>query len=125
MIADRFQDTYADSRNSQSASAPLLAFLLGAAVGAGVALLYAPTTGSESRTKLREGAQRLRAGAEDKLGDARHALEDRASAVRDVMESGKEVVRESVNAGRETIHRLRETAATGAASGTPSTTRTP
>ena len=109
MVRDRMQDMYEDTR-MQNSSSSLMAFVLGAAAGAAVALLYAPGTGSESRTRLKEGARRLRDTAGDRLGDARHAVADGASTVKDVIGTGKEVVRESVAAGRDTLNRLRETA---------------
>jgi hypothetical protein len=45
--------------------------LLGAAVGAGLALLFAPRSGAELRQDLRRGVRRLRHLAEDSIDDLR------------------------------------------------------
>ena len=72
-------------------------FLVGAVTGAAVALLFAPKSGSESRTWLRENSRRLKDGAGDRFGNVKGALHD-----------GAEVVKESVAAGREAYRRARE-----------------
>lgn len=46
--------------NQDSGAAVLLAFLAGAAVGAAVALLYAPAPGEETRRRGREALNRQR-----------------------------------------------------------------
>ena len=60
----------------------LLAFLVGAAAGAAVALLYAPAPGSETRERLSEKA---REGAR-RAGDAARAGRDVIDAIKDVYE---------------------------------------
>jgi gas vesicle protein len=120
MNRDRMPDAYAyeDSRMQHSSSG-MLPFLLGAAAGVAVALLYSPGPGAENRTRLKDGARRLRETAGEKLGEARHIVEDGASAVREAVDGGREVVRESVAAGRETLNKLRETSSTAGTTGTP------
>ncbi len=58
--------------------------LIGAAIGAGVALLYAPKTGKETRRFLRKKADR-----------ARETLEQTGE---DLMDAGKDVYRKGVDA---------------------------
>ena len=58
----------------------LLAFLVGAAAGAAVALLYAPAAGRETRERLSEKA---REGAR-KAGDAARTGRDVIEAIKDV-----------------------------------------
>jgi gas vesicle protein len=58
----------------------LLAFLVGAAAGAAVALLYAPASGRETREKLGE---RAREGAR-RATDAARAGRDVIEAIKDV-----------------------------------------
>jgi gas vesicle protein len=60
----------------------LLAFLVGAAAGAAVALLYAPAPGRETRERLSEKA---REGAR-RAGDAARAGRDVIDAIKDVYE---------------------------------------
>jgi gas vesicle protein len=69
----------ADQRGA-GAGTILLAFLVGAAAGAAVALLYAPAAGRETRERLgekaREGARRA--------GDAARTGRDVIEAIKDV-----------------------------------------
>jgi gas vesicle protein len=60
----------------------LLAFLVGAAAGAAVALLYAPAAGRETRERLSEKA---REGAR-RASDAARAGRDVIDAIKDVYE---------------------------------------
>jgi gas vesicle protein len=46
--------------------------LLGAALGAGVAVLFAPDKGSRTRRRISQRVRDLRENAEEKLDDARH-----------------------------------------------------
>ena len=73
----------------------LVAFLLGAAVGAGVALLIAPTSGEEARRKLGETARRLGEGAQDRLGAVKDEVKSRAGDVRSAISAGKDAYRSS------------------------------
>ena len=51
-------------------------FLLGAMVGAGLALLFAPKTGEETQEELKEHARKLRVVAEERVREAQRHLED-------------------------------------------------
>jgi gas vesicle protein len=75
-------------------------FVLGALVGAGLALLFAPQSGDETQEEIRARAQRLRAAAEERLREAQVTLEDRLEDVRDGVESRVELVRDAVQTGR-------------------------
>jgi len=74
----------------------LLAFLLGAAVGAGVALLLAPASGEETRKKLSETARRVG-------GDMGHRL----ASAKDDLKHKAEDVKAAVGAGRDAYQRAR------------------
>lgn len=52
-------------------------FLLGVVVGAGIALLYAPQAGDETRAALRRGARRVKRRVRDAAEDARDEIERR------------------------------------------------
>ncbi len=102
-------------------SSGLVWFLLGAALGAGAALLFAPTSGEEARDRIRRGARRLKDSAEDAFDELRDEvgeLTDRAvekvdearAAVKGVAEDLKEGAdtvrrRSSANAAREELER--------------------
>ena len=81
---------------SDHRSDTLLAFLLGAAVGAGVALLVAPTTGEETRRRLGEKARHL--------GDeVDHALK----GVKDELKSHSGDLGKAIHAGKDAFDRAR------------------
>ena len=65
----------------------VVAFLCGALVGAGVALLLAPKSGRETQADLREGARRLREGTGERLTDLRGTLGERYDRTRDQVET--------------------------------------
>ena len=78
-----------DDARGAGAGTLLLAFLIGAAAGAAVALLYAPASGRETRERLgekaREGAQRA---------------SDAARTGRDVIEAIKDVYQQATTGTR-------------------------
>lgn len=55
-----------------------IGLLLGAVLGAGVALLFAPASGEDTRRQLRRGARRLYARGSDAVADWRDDAERRA-----------------------------------------------
>ncbi len=75
-------------------------FCLGALVGAGLALLFAPQSGEETQEEIRVRAQKLRAAAEERMREAQLTLEDRLENVREGVESRVELVRDAVESGR-------------------------
>ncbi len=93
----------------------LSAFLLGAAIGAGLALIFAPQTGAETRQSLRRGARKAgdatkRAGAKvsDALAQAKSDLESRIDSARSSLDVKKVQVSRAVDAGREAARAARE-----------------
>lgn len=73
-------------------------FLLGVAVGAGLALLYAPQSGAETRRDLRRGSRRLRRKARVVVEDAREQAED-------LIRTGRSVARDAAREAREALER--------------------
>lgn len=65
----------------------VVAFLCGALVGAGVALLLAPKSGRETQADLKGGARRLREGTGERLTDLRDTLGERYDRTRDRVET--------------------------------------
>ena len=78
------------------AGSVLLAFLLGAVSGAAVALLYAPTSGRETREYLGEKAREGRARAADA-----------AAKGREFVAQGRETVATAIERGREAYQQAR------------------
>ena len=69
-------------------------FIVGAVVGAGLALLYAPRTGREMRSLLRERSREMKDKTEDALQEARDAIRDRKAEVAAAVEGAKQAVNE-------------------------------
>jgi gas vesicle protein len=99
-------------------SAGIGSFLWGLANGAGLALLYAPRSGEETRRDLRVRARRARGAAQEaaeELGDsvvdqyqhARRSVEERIDSARRVIEIKKEQASQAIRAGREAAEQAR------------------
>src|ERR671916_2680950 len=105
-------------RDYESDYAGWSAFVAGALIGAGIALLLAPQTGAELRGMLRSYASRARDEAyergrevwdtavergKDYLETGKETMREAGKTAREYMESGKEAVREAGrDLGRET-----------------------
>lgn len=76
-------------------------FVLGALVGVGIALLFAPKSGAETQEDLKEQARKLRTAAEERVREAQRQLEERLEGVRDGVQSRFEDVKDAVSAGRD------------------------
>lgn len=94
------------------------AFLWGALLGAGVALLLAPRTGEETQEEIRQRARRLRMAAEGRVNDARDRvtetvsrtrseIQDRIETVRDDIETRARHARQAVDVGRQATREAR------------------
>ena len=82
------------------------AFIAGALIGAGLALLFAPQTGSELRGLLRDYASRTR---DDMYDRGREAWDTAVERGRDYVESGKETMREAGRTARDYMESGKET----------------
>ena len=98
----------AEQDNSVGAGTVLLSFIAGAAVGAGVALLVAPKTGEEIRSKIKGLAD----DAIDKIKEYTTEAQDK---IKTTIEDGKELIQEkksiltsALEAGKEAMDRERE-----------------
>ncbi len=82
-------------------------FFLGALVGAGLALLFAPQSGEETQEEIRALAQKLRLAAEERMREAQVTIENRLENVREGVESRVELVRDAVESGRAAAEEAR------------------
>lgn len=71
----------------------LFTFILGGIVGAGVALLYAPASGEETRKRIKDEMDVLGEKARDGYGLARDRVEEGVGKVREFMEEKKGTVK--------------------------------
>lgn len=82
-------------------------FVLGALVGAGLALLFAPKSGAETQEDLKEHARKFRSAAEERVREAQQQVEERLEEVREGVQVGFDGVKEAVNAGRSAASEAR------------------
>jgi len=98
----------ADEEKGISAGTVLVSFVAGAALGAGLALLYAPKSGRE----MRESVADLTEDALDKIKEYAKEAQDK---IKSALEDGKETIVEkksilasAIEAGREAINREKD-----------------
>ena len=100
-------------------SGGLGSLLLGLAIGAGLALLFAPQSGEQTRHALRRRARRAGRAAQrvaedvtetvsDTFNDARKRVEDRLDSAREAVEVKKEQVKRAMEAGRAAAQQARD-----------------
>ena len=75
--------------SSHSLFTPLI---VGAAIGAGVALLTAPRSGKDTRKLLGKKAQQFKGKAERTVANAREIVNDRKAKLVSAMHSGKQAI---------------------------------
>ncbi len=82
-------------------------FVLGALIGAGVALLFAPRSGRELRDGIADGARRLKESAEEKVRGVQDAVNDTLESVRRQVSERVDAAREAIDAGRDAARESR------------------
>jgi gas vesicle protein len=70
------------------------AFAIGALVGTGVALLYAPRSGRETRELLAQKGRELKGQAEDVVDHAKEFVHSKRAELIVAVEAGKDAMRE-------------------------------
>jgi gas vesicle protein len=85
------------SNQGNSSGPVLLAFVLGAVAGAGLALLYAPASGEETRRKIANKAR-----------EGRDKAESMAREGREFLSRQRENLTAAVDRGRETFEQVRK-----------------
>jgi gas vesicle protein len=105
MMADHDELPYiVIERRSGSAGA----FIWGALLGAGVALLLAPRSGRETRDEIRAGALRIRDRAEDAVRNVTDSVNETIGGVRGEVHGRMEAAREAFEAGRRAARETRQ-----------------
>jgi len=94
----------AERQESGSVGTSLLVFLLGAAVGATVAILYAPNAGAETRAQLANKADDLK----DKANELKGQAMDKANQIKDTavtrIQKSVDTVKEKVQSAADDIY---------------------
>src|SRR5574337_1590526 len=84
-----------------------LAFIVGGALGASLALLFAPEGGRQSRTRLRDFATDVKDRSTDLVEDVKDRVEDVFGVGKDVFEEKKGILTAAYQAGKEAMERER------------------
>jgi gas vesicle protein len=71
----------------------LIGLLSGAAIGAGLALLFAPQSGKETRDKIKDVAEDVKDKISDLIDDTKDFLSEQKRALKDAVEAGKEAIK--------------------------------
>jgi gas vesicle protein len=77
-----------------------MGFVLGALVGAGIALLLAPGTGKETRHRLADAGRRWGGAARSKFDQVRDTANDLKQDAKAALEAGREAFEQSSKAER-------------------------
>lgn len=80
-------------------------FLLGAALGAGLGVLFAPQSGERTRRELAVRGRKLRAQAEDAVEQLSDEMQTRGREIRDSVEEYAEDVIDEVKSGKRKLER--------------------
>jgi gas vesicle protein len=80
--------------NSIKVGGYLTAFAIGALVGAGVALLYAPHSGKETRDLLAHKAHELKEKAGGIIEEAKEKITEKKAEITAAVSAGREAMRE-------------------------------
>jgi gas vesicle protein len=84
----------------QERSSDVGSFLLGLAIGAGVALLFAPRTGDDLRGEIKRRVKSAGDKAAGTFSEARERVEQRLESARIALEEKKQRMTDAVAAGR-------------------------
>ena len=93
--------------NGFSSGAVAFAFLAGAIIGAGAALLLAPQTGAETRRLLKNYAEKAEEEALEKAKEAKATIEKAVEQGKQFINEKKTVLTAAFEAGKEAIRKER------------------
>jgi gas vesicle protein len=83
-----------ENNESSRVGGYLAAFAIGAVAGAGIALLYAPRSGKETRKLIADKGRELKGKATDAIEDARDFIDGKKAEITAAVEAGKDAMRE-------------------------------
>ncbi len=78
------------TRGTLNAGSTLMGFAIGAAVGAGLALLLAPDSGKNTRQRLASTARRLSTSAGDTIDQARDVVAELGTDAKSAIKAGQD-----------------------------------
>ncbi len=75
--------------SERSSGETILAFLLGGIIGAAIGVLYAPSSGKETRKKLKDVADDLRESVDEFVSDIKEKACDEKDRIESAVTAGK------------------------------------
>ncbi|MDO8747374.1 MAG: YtxH domain-containing protein [Thermodesulfovibrionales bacterium] len=94
--------------DGHSVGTVFLSFLFGGIVGAGLAMLLAPQSGSETRKRIKEFADDMREKAEDYVEDIKKGVTSTVEEGKDFYEEKKSAITTAVEAGKKAYEKEKE-----------------
>ena len=94
-------------RQGYSGGAVAFAFLAGALIGAGAALLLAPQAGIQTRTMLKDYAERAEEEVRERMREAKSTLDTAIEQGKQFINEKKSVLTAAFEAGREAMKKDR------------------
>ena len=96
-----------------SAGPLVFSFFLGGLIGAGVALLLAPSSGKETREKIKEFAGEAKGKAEGVIGQVKGKVTTVVEKGKEAFEERKSILATAIEAGKEAYEKEKEKLAKG------------
>jgi gas vesicle protein len=84
-----------------------LAFIVGGALGASLALLFAPEGGRQTRTRLRDLATDAKDRSTDLVDDVKDRVEDAIVVGKEIFEEKKAILTAAYQAGKDAMEKER------------------
>lgn len=97
-------------RYNGGGNSSFLAFVMGAAIGGGLALLFAPRSGEETRKKATEMADDVREKVRSIIDEAEERIKETIEEGRDALEEKKDVIASAISAGKQAYEEGRKQA---------------
>ena len=91
-----------------SSGSVLLSFLLGGVVGAGLALLFAPQSGRETRQKIKDLTDDVREKSAEYVNQAKEKATSLVEEGKGYYDEKKSILKSAVDAGKEAYEKEKE-----------------
>ncbi len=95
-------------RKSSGMACGVMSFFIGGAVGAGVALLLAPKTGSEMREQIKDVAGNVKGKADDYYGQLQDLVTSAMEQGSGIIDDKKKLITAAVQAAMEAYDKVRQ-----------------
>ncbi|WKZ33313.1 MAG: YtxH domain-containing protein [Thermodesulfobacteriota bacterium] len=85
-----------------------MAFLIGGVIGAGLALLFAPSSGYETRRRIKDSVEDAGDWTVDRYQDARYKMAESSGKVKQFIGEKKEDLQSAFEAGKDAFQKGKE-----------------